>query len=711
MNGNNFTRITGSKRNLFALLASSALFTSGCANMATTATTATSANSLSSGATIGGKLHGGSQPIAGATVTLYYAGQSGVGSGVTQGGDPIVGATTTTADDGFGSFSFIKNPLPNQAASGNTFSCPDATGDAVVYVVARGGNTLNTHDSSVSNSAAVFIGMYGLCSQISNASFLNLNEVTTVATMAAVQQYFNPVTETIGADGIGVSKIALVNTLGTIANLANTATGTVVTSTQLAGGGGDGVSAVTVTATPESGKVNELANILSACVNNASASATPCTTLFANATPPDVKVTARPYKTPAFTQATDTLQALYYMLTNPTNGSTTNFQNLFNLSPAVGAPFQPSLSVAPTDWTIAIRYSSNSTCGASTGSFINKPQDLNIDSSGNLWIVNGEATKGNLSAISASGAPVACVFLNGGSSGGGTIDPKGNIWYATSSANNIYRYNPLTRSVLTYTTAAPPLAVTADGADNIYFSTSTDGSLYKITDGATEVTASTPVQISSVLGPLPIHIMPDYSGAIWASSGSNFVSRVGPGTVGDTNYLGGYTTTPFTTLTDTYGIAVTHLNNVFVSSAGSNSSISYLTGSGTSYSLFSGWPTPAGLGGINNPTSVAIDGQLNVWTPNNTSNSGSGLDSVSEISYLQANLTTNGTVAGGRQFTPDYLTGGRAMVIDMSGNVWVAGDGTVANPSIFITQIVGAAVPIYQPYARGLYNGRFQTIP
>ncbi len=47
MNGNNFTRITGSKRNLFALLASSALFTSGCANMATTATTATSANSLS----------------------------------------------------------------------------------------------------------------------------------------------------------------------------------------------------------------------------------------------------------------------------------------------------------------------------------------------------------------------------------------------------------------------------------------------------------------------------------------------------------------------------------------------------------------------------------------------------------------------------------------------------------------------------------------
>jgi hypothetical protein len=46
----------------------------------------------------------------------------------------------------------------------------------------------------------------------------------------------------------------------------------------------------------------------------------------------------------------------------------------------------------------------------------------------------------------------------------------------------------------------------------------------------------------------------------------------------------------------------------------------------------------------------------------------------------------------------------------MSGDVWVAGTGS-GTPSNSITEIVGAAVPVYQPYATGLSNGRFQHIP
>jgi hypothetical protein len=46
------------------------------------------------------------------------------------------------------------------------------------------------------------------------------------------------------------------------------------------------------------------------------------------------------------------------------------------------------------------------------------------------------------------------------------------------------------------------------------------------------------------------------------------------------------------------------------------------------------------------------------------------------------------------------------LVIDQAGNVWVAGDG-----ASFITEIVGAAVPLYQPYSMGLTNGRYQAIP
>ena len=111
MNCNHFTRLTGSKRNLLALLASSAVFTAGCANMATTAPTS---NPLSVGATIGGRVHGGNQPVGGAVVNLYYAGEHGMGSGDPNAGvglgAPILAATTTTANDGTGSFSFVKDP-------------------------------------------------------------------------------------------------------------------------------------------------------------------------------------------------------------------------------------------------------------------------------------------------------------------------------------------------------------------------------------------------------------------------------------------------------------------------------------------------------------------------------------------------------------------------------------------------------------------------
>ena len=713
MNGNHITRRTVSRRNLLALLASSAVFVAGCSNLATTAPIVAP---QSTGGTIGGSVHGGSQPVAFSTVTLYYAGQNGVGSGDTTNvgpslGPPIVAAVTTSADDGNGSFSFQKNPVNDQPSSGNQFSCP--SNNPLVYVVARGGNTLNTHDPAVNNAAAAFIAMYGLCSQISAGNVVVMNEATTVATMIALQQYFNPLTESVGADGIGVHKGALLNAINTISNLADTSHGNAITTKVITGS----VSGVSVTATPETEKINALANIIASCVNNRAASASPCNTLFANAAPPDVNLTDRPYHSSAFSTPTDVLQALYYMLSNPTNGSTTNLQNLYNLIPAVGAAFQPTLASAPTDWTVAINYKSADTCGSSSGNFISGPQDLNLDTSGNVWIGNGQDITGNLSAISLSGAPLSCIFLGGGNSHGVIVDALGNVWYASHSTNNVYRYKPSDQSVLSFATASAPLAIFADGGDggngksNIYFTTDADTSVYKIPQGASASTATTPVQISSIVGSNPVHLMVDTTQAVWVTSGSSFISRIAPGTVGDANYLNGYTTTQFSVPTDSYGITVNSSGNgVYVTSRGANSSVSYLTGSGTNFSVAAGWPTSAGLAGLNNPTSIALDGRSNVWTPNNTANSVSGLGSVSAISYLGNAMMPSGTAAGGRQFSSNFLSGGRAVVIDLSGNVWVAGDGASGNS---ITEIVGAAVPIYQPYSVGLANPtiRFQRLP
>jgi hypothetical protein len=262
------------------------------------------------------------------------------------------------------------------------------------------------------------------------------------------------------------------------------------------------------------------------------------------------------------------------------------------------------------------------------------------------------------------------------------------------------------------------LAIFADGGtssssgdSNIYFTTDSDTSVYMIPHGGSATTAVAPVQISSIVGPNPSHMIMDANGGIWVSSGAAFVSRIATGNAGDANYLNGYTTTQFTAAANVSDVtAGPNATGTFVASD-SSSNVNFLTGSGTSYSTASGWPNLSGAAGLLNPAAVAIDGRLNIWTVNGTANSGSGLFSVSEVSANGVPLMTSGTVAGGRQFDASFLANPKAITIDMSGNVWVAGKGTVANPSTSVTEIIGAAVPIYQPYSVGLSNGRFQRLP
>ena len=161
MIGNYFARLTGSKRNLLALLASSVVLTAGCANMSSTAPTGT--NPFVSPATLSGKIHGGNQPVNGATVTLWFAGQS----------TPATLAATTSSDSS-GSFSFTKDSTSGNTADNgttSTYSCPSNT-DPLVYVMSKGGNTQNNGDSSQNNTAAAFVAIYGDCAEIGASNFV-----------------------------------------------------------------------------------------------------------------------------------------------------------------------------------------------------------------------------------------------------------------------------------------------------------------------------------------------------------------------------------------------------------------------------------------------------------------------------------------------------------------------------------------------------------
>ncbi len=81
------------------------------------------------------------------------------------------------------------------------------------------------------NSAAAFIALYGSCASLSASNFVYMSEVTTVATMATVQQFFNPANDTLSADGTGQQRIIVGNLPNTVALLASASTGLGVSST------------------------------------------------------------------------------------------------------------------------------------------------------------------------------------------------------------------------------------------------------------------------------------------------------------------------------------------------------------------------------------------------------------------------------------------------------------------------------------------------
>jgi hypothetical protein len=695
MIGNYFARLTGSKRNLLALLASSAVLTAGCANMSSTAPTA---NPFDTSATLKGSVHGGNQPVIGATVTLWFASQGG----------PAVPATkaATTTTDSLGSFSFVKG-TPGDGTT-NNYICPTSGGSPLVYVTSKGGNTQNNGSTTQNNSAAAFIALYGDCSGIGASNFVYMSEVTTVATMATVQQFFNPTDDSLRADGTGQQRLIILNLPHTVALLVDAATGLAKSSTIVpAASSGNIASGVTLTASPETAKINTIANIISACVNGATSADPACATLFSAAPPPQGNTTSLNPPGGSFPAATDTLQALYYIFTNPTNSlNSTNMSNLFGLQPAVGAPYQPSLVSSPTDWTIGVSYFSASSC--TTGNFISSPTDINIDGSNNVWFGNAQ-TGGNLSAISATGAPLNCInFDPGASSTGGTLDSAGNVWLA--GGTTLYRYNPNSKASLAFPVGVTPLALTADGAGNVYFTAvaGSTGSAYQLLAAATTSAAVAPLQISNLVGASPVRMMADNTSAtptttpgnIWVASGSSFVSQLSPTTATSGAVLNGFLTTTFSAsgFGNASGISLDHNSDVFVSAIDTGF-VGQLTRAGSNWAptTINGWPflTP-NVAGVNGPKGIAADGRANIWIPN------SGSSSISEISFGASALSPS----TGFRKDPTFLNASNAIAIDQAGNVWVAGTG-----NSFVTEIVGAGVPVYAPYAIGIGNGRFQAIP
>ena len=272
----------------------SALLLSSCGGVAVR-----SSATAAFGNTVTGRLHGGQQPVAGASVQLWAVGTAGNGSAST----PLLPHPAVT--DAGGNFS-----IPA------TYICPSSS--SLVYLTGTGGNPGLA--GTVNNTAIALMAAVSRCGDPNGPAFVDIDEVTTVAAVTAFAPYMTAI------DHVGSTDPAKMAAAFHLANsLASTAAGT-AGGPALAGG----MAAPTTT-------INTLADLLAACVNTPGGTAgdgSLCGTLFLNAGGPGT---------------TDTAAAMLEIANHPTR----NIPALFGLLSPV-SPFQPMLTSAPASFAATL---------------------------------------------------------------------------------------------------------------------------------------------------------------------------------------------------------------------------------------------------------------------------------------------------------------------------------------------------------------------
>lgn len=416
-----------------------------------------------------GKVFGGQQPISGAYIQLYVAG-SGFGNGAL----PLIPTSSAGTPDG-STQSIISTDSNGNFNITYDYTCPSATSQ--VYITAVGGNPGYT--GSVNNTTTALMAALGSCGNLSSATSIQINEVTTVAAIWALQNFINiPFSNAAAslwqgggsctaagsgtsaspyhcasstpATGFSISSSStntqgLINAFGNAAILANVTTGA-------SPGSNAGGTAKVI----EYWNVNAIANILAACVNvNPSVSVANCNTLLGNsgttgtATAINYTSGTNPVGGGALAYAAysesyspdDTMQAAWLMARNPS----TNVSNLFAL--AGTGPFVTAASTM-TDFTIGYNlqgtYDGNTTGLASGGQIYSfpaapsvlplaSPMTVAFDQYGNAFIANID-TRGPTNGTAA--APYNPFITE--------VDPNGNYvpggfisgYYESSAASS-----------------------------------------------------------------------------------------------------------------------------------------------------------------------------------------------------------------------------------------------------------------------------------
>jgi streptogramin lyase len=550
------------------------------------------------GVSFTGNVMAAANPVAGASIQLYAAGNSGNGSAPTL---LLTNALATATD---GSFN-----VPS------AYTCPSA--QTPVYLLSKGGQPAS---ASSPNSSLWLMSALGPCGSIASGSTFAVNEVTTVASIWALASFMS------SGGNVGASctnTTGLDNAFTTANELANTATGA-----------SPGAGLPPTLAVP-TGKLNTLANALASCTVSAGGSA--CSPLFSAATGSIVP--------------TNTLDAALNIARAPGR----NVAAVYAL--AIATPdFSPALAVAPPDWmlhntvsgggmdspaSIAADASGNvwasnyfntvsefSPAGAATfpsgitGSGINESYGMALDVAGNVWIANEQTTSnsgnGDVTELNSSGQAIASGITSGGIYFplGVAADPNGNMWFADYGDSKVTLLSTSGAAISSSsgwggTSLAFPVALAVDAAHSAWVVN--QGGLLPITEISPDGSKVTSYNCdcNGASG-----VAADQKGNIWiANYYGNSISEVDTcGTLKLDAATGGGILRP-------QGIAIDGAGTVWVANYQGNS-LSEVSGAsgatpGTFLSPSSGFGTDASL---LDPYGLAIDASGNLWLTNSGKN-------------------------------------------------------------------------------------------
>ncbi len=408
-------------------------------------------NNLSSGSApvsltgLHGIAHGGQQPVAYSTIQLYQAGTSDYGKGA----QPLL--TSTVLTDVNGGFTITGRYTP-------------CTSGSQVYITATGGQPL----TGTTNSALALMAGLGLCDNLTSSTSININEVTTVASVWALTPFMSGVN--IGAPSTNVTGLA--NAFADINTLVNTATGIAKSSSS-------GVTLPTAV-------LNTIANSLAGCVNTAGSSSMGCANLFSAAPNPDSTLPG------------DTITAALNIARNPSRHVTAIINNASSF-----AVFAPTITSA-NDLTLAVTYS---------GSGLASPTALAADSSGNIWVTN--ATGNSVTELTHTGSVLsgASGFTPSGLSSPSAIafDVAGHAWITNSGTSTLSELSSsgvnVGSSPFSGGGLSSPTGIAFDAAGNSWISNSGNSSVSKFSSTGSPMSGS-PYSVSGLSAPVGVAVNP-----------------------------------------------------------------------------------------------------------------------------------------------------------------------------------------------------------